>query len=99
MIIFDQSKRFPIFEQGNCILPVEALLSSIEVKSKLTKTELSKALSGAKKLRALQPYRKPLAKKSVTGPEKGKARFFIVFLRTTQISLLQNGPLQNTRDM
>jgi hypothetical protein len=43
------------------VLPAEALLATVEVKSKLTADELSRSVEAAKKLRGLQPFGRPLA--------------------------------------
>lgn len=76
LMVYDQTKSFPILDQPNCILPSEALLSSIEVKSTLTRAELQRAIQGALKLRNLKPYKNPLAVKSNSGPKKDQARYF-----------------------
>jgi hypothetical protein len=58
VVIFDQAMNTPLTSDsgGSVILPAEALLAAIEVKSTLTKDETKKALLGAQKLYLLNPW-------------------------------------------
>ena len=69
VMIFDGQRNFAFYSEENCILPAEALLASIEVKSLLNKRELELALKSASKLRELRPFRMELA----SPREKGEA--------------------------
>ena len=60
MMFYDQSVNFALVAGTTQILPAEALLSSIEVKSMLTKAEIEKSVIAARKLRQLQPYGRQL---------------------------------------
>ncbi|WP_420831074.1 DUF6602 domain-containing protein [Agromyces chromiiresistens] len=58
VVIFDQHMNVPLNADtgGSVLLPAEALLAAIEVKTTLTKEESRKALVGAQKLYQLQPW-------------------------------------------
>lgn len=60
VMVFDRLRNIPIHAGGSTLLPAEALLASIEVKTELTKTELVASYRAAAKLRRLQPFRRPL---------------------------------------
>lgn len=60
IMIFDNSRNIPLYSGGAYILPAEALLASIEVKSKLTQDETRKILKSVKALKALKPFKKKL---------------------------------------
>jgi hypothetical protein len=77
VLVFDQTRDFS-FSDGNIhILPAEALLVSIEVKSKLNANEVEKSCNAARRLRALRPFKLPLAGNDIgTGNEsKTLARY------------------------
>lgn len=70
LMIFDRHRNFPLFEaEDGMVLPAEALLASIEVKSSLTSAETEKIFEAAQRLHQLRPF-----KKSVTGRRSGGAR-------------------------
>lgn len=60
VMIYDKIRNIPFRSGQNYILPAEALISSIEVKSKLTKNEIKKILINVKKLKDLKPFGRPL---------------------------------------
>lgn len=60
VMVFDRIRNIPMHAGGAAILPAEALLASIEVKSLLTKAEVEKSLKSATKLRSLRPFKRPL---------------------------------------
>lgn len=62
VMIYDKIRNIPFYIGDNYILPAEALLSSIEVKSKLTQEEIRKILRNADKLKSLKPFGKNLDK-------------------------------------
>jgi hypothetical protein len=61
LMFYNQTDNFPFEVQGSHILPAEALLASVEVKSKLDNGELKKSVAAAKRLRSLQPYGRALS--------------------------------------
>jgi hypothetical protein len=57
IVVYDQMGVKPLKIDGaNVLLPAEALLAVVEVKSVLTKAEVEKALVGAGKISQLRPY-------------------------------------------
>lgn len=68
ILFYDQSVNFALVNGNTQILPAEALLASVEVKSCLSKEEIVKSTTAAKKLRSLQPYGRKLG-----GTDVGKA--------------------------
>lgn len=62
VMLFDSSKNIPFYSGEKTILPAEALLASIEVKSKLTKSEIRKTLKSVQLLKSLKPFGKELDK-------------------------------------
>lgn len=58
--IYDRLNTRPLFTtNGVALLPAEALLATVEVKSKLDKSETDKAVGGMVKLRGLRPWDAP----------------------------------------
>jgi hypothetical protein len=60
VMIFDNTRNIPLYSDGAYILPAEALLASIEVKSKMTLNEVEKILKNVQKLKSLKPFKKKL---------------------------------------
>jgi hypothetical protein len=60
IMIYDQSTNFALNDDLTKILPAEALLASVEVKSSLNKNEIEKSVRAARKLRQLRPYNRDL---------------------------------------
>jgi hypothetical protein len=56
LMFYNQSTNFALNADQSSILPAEALLASIEVKTMLSKAEIDKSAIAAKKLRKLRPY-------------------------------------------
>ncbi|NIY95558.1 MAG: hypothetical protein HWE39_19710 [Oceanospirillaceae bacterium] len=89
LMFYDSSVDFPFRTAGADILAAEALLSSIEVKSKLTKAEIEKSVKAARKLRKLKPFGRPLAGNDVGMKATGKkdSRYFhCLFAYETDLS-------------
>ncbi|MCW5713791.1 MAG: hypothetical protein KIT43_04660 [Bauldia sp.] len=88
-MIFDEIKDFSLAVGKTPILAAEALLASIEVKSRLDKAETIKCLSSARKLRELMPFRSPVSGhvgKKKPGVLLSSARYFhCVFAFDTDI--------------
>jgi hypothetical protein len=61
VMIYDSSENFAFYSGHSAILPAEALLASIEVKSLLTRKEIRKSIIAAKKLKDLKPFKRPVA--------------------------------------
>lgn len=78
-IMFFDGHRNHAFASGSSasIIPAEALLASIEVKSVLNKGEIEKSFAAAKKLRELRPFKDHLARVRSEGePADDKCRYF-----------------------
>ena len=58
LMIYDQLRNFPLRSGAAVILPAEALLVSIEIKSVLTLSEIEKSLKASAKLHRLRPFKK-----------------------------------------
>ncbi len=65
LVIFDCMKNFPLYDGDSIVLPAEALLASIEVKSKLNGNEVAASQKAARSLKALQPLKQKLASLAV----------------------------------
>jgi hypothetical protein len=77
VLVFDQTRDFSFSDGTIHILPAEALLVSIEVKSKLDANEVRRSCDAARRLRTLRPFKLPLAGRDIgTGNEsKTLARY------------------------
>lgn len=58
IIIFDRFKTFKLYDGDSVIIPAEALLASVEVKSNLNINEINKSIEAAKKLKKLEPFKR-----------------------------------------
>lgn len=67
ILIYDRSSTTPLITGRNVVLPAEALLATIEVKTTLSADEISKSVSGIKALHDLRPWDAPYA--VVNGPQ------------------------------
>lgn len=62
ILIFDGANTRPLFTSGDvAMLPAEALLATVEVKSKLNKLETGRSTDAMVKMRALKPWDAPWA--------------------------------------
>jgi hypothetical protein len=61
VIIFNSQNNYAFVSGESLLLPAEALLVSIGVKSELNKEEIEKSLNAASKLRELRPFMEQLA--------------------------------------
>jgi hypothetical protein len=90
VIIYDHTRNAPLLSgEGTVLLPAEALLAVVEVKSTLTVDELRKCYCGATSVRALQPYKKRFtaARPDGRSAEDGLPRcFYSVFAFTSNLS-------------
>jgi len=71
VMIYDSTKNFAFYEGENYILPAEALLVSIEVKTKLDKNEIRKSFRAANLLRKLKPFGKTQPEHRTRGEPAG----------------------------
>lgn len=88
VLVFDQTRTFSFSDGDIQVLPAEALLASIEVKSKLNATEVEKSCIAARKLRTLRPFGAQLGGRDIGAtPGAGKrARYFhCVFAYATDL--------------
>ena len=79
LMIFDGMRNFAFQKGPSKILPAEALLVSVEVKSLLTKSEISSSLEACRRLKRLRPFRKELwatRRRKGASADDQKARFF-----------------------
>jgi hypothetical protein len=77
VMIFNKARNFAFYNGPLKILPAEALLVSIEVKSVLTKSEVESSLAAAKRLNELRPFARHLSSRRTDGKAAdNKARFF-----------------------
>ncbi len=77
IMIFNKLRNFAFYSGGASILPAEALLVSMEVKSALNSGEAESILLAAQRLHTLRPFRAPLAPRRRGGRSADdQARFF-----------------------
>jgi hypothetical protein len=88
IMIFDGQRNFPLLSGESCILPAEAFLVGIEVKSLLSRKELSVSLESASKLRKLRPFRMDLSSPREAGKaaDKKSRYFYCLFAYNTDIA-------------
>jgi hypothetical protein len=89
IMFYDRSANFALVSGTTEILPAEALLSSIEVKSMLNKAEIEKSVLAARKLRVLQPFGRCLGGTDIghDGSKMKVARYFhCIFAFDTDLS-------------
>jgi hypothetical protein len=90
LMIFDGSITQPLqtYDSGTVLLAAEALLATIEVKSRLTGPEVAKSVSGITKVHALRPWGEPwLPPRQGEGAEDRRARVFTsVFAYRTSLT-------------
>ena len=87
-IIYDKNKNIPFAQTESVILPSEAALACISVKSLLNKEELSDCLKAVSKLKSLKPYNKSVSFNRVGGePADDKSRYlYVVFAQNFLIN-------------
>lgn len=67
VVIFDHMKNFPLYSGDTIVLPAEALLASVEVKSTLTAAEIKTSQIAARELKSLEPMKRPLGSPTTQG--------------------------------
>jgi hypothetical protein len=88
IMIYDKSENFPFHSGDYIILPAEALLASIEIKSELSRDEIHKSVVAAGRLKALKPFKLQVAQPRADG-EAADDRvhyFHCIFSYTTDLS-------------
>lgn len=77
ILIYDRYADFTFNSGSQCILAAEALLASVEIKSKLNAAEVGKCAVAARKLRDLRPHDRELGGRDVGkfGDGKKRARY------------------------
>ena len=71
LLVSDRQRNFPLVEGSSVILPVEAVLVVVEVKSLLNRGEIKKILQAAKRFKALKPFKQEIVARRQRGKEAG----------------------------
>ncbi|WP_439515536.1 DUF6602 domain-containing protein [Oceanibaculum nanhaiense] len=88
VVIFDVLKNFPLYSGDSVVLPAEACLASIEVKSKINAAEIEKSQKAARQLKSLKPWKRQLGSSRTTARSVGPrpARYLhVLFAYDTDI--------------
>jgi hypothetical protein len=88
VLLYDQTRNFPFLDGASHILAAEALLASVEVKSRLDAGEVKKSCLAARKLRGLRPFRNTLGGRDIRdikGNGKRARYFHCVFAYDTDL--------------
>ncbi len=68
IVVYDRNLTAPLLaEPSGDLLPAESLLAVVEVKSKLTKSEVAKCVAAAKAISRLRPYSRPFVQQRQGG--------------------------------
>lgn len=90
IVIYDNTNNFPFYDEGVSVLPAEAVLATVEVKSGLNSGEIGKCVSSSRKLRNLRPFDRDLAGRNVGNIEANKMKlcryFHCVFAYDTDLT-------------
>lgn len=99
VMVWDKVRNFAFYSGAKAIIPAEALIISIEVKSRLTKDELRKSLIASSKLHNLKPFNKPLSMTRTDGDSHdGQCRYFhCIFAYGTDLKAGGNYLLQESK--
>jgi hypothetical protein len=99
VLIFNGHNNSAFIAGESSLLPAEALLASIEVKSKLTKEEIRKSIEAASKLKQLKPFRKDLVLVRTKGkPANDKCCRYFHSVFAYSSDLAEGNWLQNEHD-
>ena len=74
LVVYDNTKNFPFSDDGVTILPSEAVLATIEVKSKLNSGEIAKCIISSRKLRSLRPFDRVLGGRDIGNATENKLK-------------------------
>lgn len=75
VVIFDCVKNFPLYSGQTIVLPAEALLASVEVKSRLNAGEVASTQEAARHLKSLEPMKRKLGPSIAVGRTPGPRPF------------------------
>lgn len=70
VLIYDRAKNFPFYSGETVVIPAEANLCSVEVKSKINPGEIRKSQKAAAKLKSLRPLKRKIGTSQGTSPDK-----------------------------
>lgn len=76
LMFYDRSVNFALSADASYVLPAEALLATIEVKSELNTDEIAKSVKAARELRKLKPFGRALAGSDVGKASAENCRYF-----------------------
>jgi hypothetical protein len=74
IVIYDNTVNFPFSHGGISVLPAEAVLATVEVKSALNSGEVTKCNTSSRKLRKLWPFDRDLAESNVSNDKLNKLK-------------------------
>ena len=100
VMIFDSSRNFPIVGKTSLILPAEALLVAVEVKSTLTRDELKSASLAANNLKSLRPFGREVAYDRKGGEDADDDRcryYYTLFAYSSDLSTQDWGAQEHLR--
>jgi len=72
VLVFDKSKNFPFYSGETVVIPAEALLCSVEVKSEINPGEIKKSQEAARKLKSLRPLKRKIGTSKGIRPPNGR---------------------------
>lgn len=105
ILIYDGSSVTPLLtrDDGLVLLPAEALLATVEVKSNLTAEEIRRSVRGLVNLRKLRPYASPwgLARQGGKHADDGLPTFFATVFAYSTTIVAENwraGEIQRVRE-
>ncbi len=77
LVVYDHLRNIAFYSGESVILPAEALLVSVEVKSLLTSDEIEKSVLAARQLKKLRPFKKPVVRAHRPNEDAGdECRYF-----------------------
>jgi hypothetical protein len=87
-LVSDGVRNFPLVDGDSVILPAEALLVVVEVKSLLNRSEVEKILKAAKRFKDLRPFKQPIVARRRRGDKAadGSRIFYTVFAYQTDLA-------------
>lgn len=89
LVIYDNTKNFPFSGDGVTILPAEAVLATVEVKSKLNTQKIVECITSSRKLRSLRPFDRALGGRNVGNVTENKRKlcryFHCIFAYETNL--------------
>lgn len=89
VLISDKLRNFPLTDGTSVILPAEALLVVVEVKSVLTYSEIKTIFAAADKFKSLRPFRDPVVPRRTRGKiaNDGARFFYCVFAYDSDLTM------------